>query len=204
MTVTGNDFALGEGIAFKQLLNMPSLSNYWFFPLIRLITVALAWTIKCLPYISFSILFTHVLSPNLVKIYQDSERKSFAVKLILGCLFPLVIGATFVVKISLLSLLLPYLTFLCAIGISNLISQNITFSEISLQLGYFSYGIYLSHALITAGFLPVVHKLYPEIISFQLSPLTLILSSLIIFTVSLIMTYLISLNKNLAKILLAA
>jgi peptidoglycan/LPS O-acetylase OafA/YrhL len=85
-----------------------------------------------------------------------------------------------------------------------LISQNIAISKVSLKLGYFSYGIYLSHALITAGFLPVMNKLFPQMLSFQLSPLMLILSSSVIFTLSLVMTYLISLNKTAAKVLLAA
>jgi len=204
MIVTGNDFALGEGIAFKHLLNITSLSKYWFFPGIRLFTVFLAWTIKCLPYISFSLLFTNVLSPYFLRRYGNGKEKISIFQLILVFLFPLIIGLIFLVRINFLYLLLPYLSFIYAIWISNLISQNIAISKVSLKLGYFSYGIYLSHALITAGFLPVMNKLFPQMLSFQLSPLMLILSSSVIFTLSLVMTYLISLNKTAAKVLLAA
>lgn len=74
---------------------------------------------------------------------------------------------------------------------------------LTMKLGYLSFGIYLYHALITAGFMPILIKLYPKIINLQLSPLILIISSLVIFFVSLAITYIISLNKTAARILLA-
>ncbi len=203
MVITGNNFVLGEGIAFTKIIDISMFYNVWITQIIRLILVALAWIIMCLPYILFSIIINNYKLKNKINncIYFLKYRGK--AKLILLLFFPLSMTIVLGLKIQLLSLLIPYISFLYAMIISGLFSQHKIISFISTKLSYFSFGIYLCHALITAGFLPLIVKLYPQILSFQLSPLILMMSSLVIFVMSLIITYLISLNKTAARILLA-
>ncbi|WGV29224.1 acyltransferase family protein [Halotia branconii] len=203
MSTTGNDFVLGKGIAFKQIIDTSSFTNLWLFQFMRLILVILSWSIKCIPYIIFSIIINKHQSQKILYKYMLVDPKNLSIKLLLWLFVPLFIGLILLSKIHLLYLLLPYMLFIYAILISRLISQNTLISSIANKLGYFSFGIYLSHALITAGFLPIMVKLYPKIWAFELSPLTLIIFSMIIFFISLIITHLISLNKTAARFLLA-
>lgn len=203
IATTGNDFVLGEGIAFKQMIDLASFSNLWLFQFMRLILVVLAWTIKCLPFIIFSLIINNVQSPASLDNYIDIGRPNILLKFLILIVIPLLIGIGFIYDLQLVRLLIPYISLLYAILISGLISQSKVISLISNKLGYFSFGIYLVHALITAGFMPVIVKLYPKIISFQLSSLMLIMSSAVIFLISLSVTYFISLNKTVARVLLA-
>ena len=203
MVQTGNDFVLGDGIAFKQLIDISSLSNTWLFQFMRLILVVLAWTIKCIPYIIFSIILNNPQSQKILHNYIYAGRETNSRLLLILFLIPLSSVTIFIYNIQAFSLFIPYISLVYAILISGLISKNAAISLISKKLGYFSFGIYLAHALITAGFMPVMVKLYPKVLSFQLSPLVLIMSSAVIFFVSLAMTHFISLNKTAAKILLA-
>ncbi len=198
MAKSGNDFILGEGIAFKQMIDISSFSNYWLFQFMRLTLVVLAWTIKCIPFIIFSIILNNSHSQKLLHNYIYLRQKNFLLFLI-----PLFIVTIIRLDIQFLYWVAPYITFVYAILISGLISKNAAISLISIKLGYFSFGVYLVHALLTAGFMPVMVKLYPEVLSFQLSPLILIMSSTVIFFASLAIAHFISLNKTAAKILLA-
>lgn len=201
MNVSGNDFILGEGIAFKQAFFLQF--NYSLSQMFRVILVILAWTIKCMPYIIFGIIINSPRIQQLLYSFSLNEQNITRGKLLIIFFTPLGIISIFLCHSDILNLLIPYLSFLYSIGISGLISQNQTMTHIAKKLGYLSYGIYLSHALITAGFLPIMTKLYPQIVSFQLSPLILIISSLVIFFVSLAIAHLFSLHQTTARILLA-
>lgn len=203
IATTGNDFVLGEGIAFKQMIDLVSFPNPWLFQFMRFILVLLAWTIKCLPFIIFSFIINNFQSPASLDDYIDIGRQNILLRLVILIVIPLLIGTGFIYEIQLVKLFIPYISLIYAILISGLISQSKIISFISNKLGYFSFGIYLVHALITAGFMPVIVKLHPKIISFQLSPLMLIMSSALIFFISLSVTYFISLNKTAARVLLA-
>jgi hypothetical protein len=201
MNVSGNDFILGEGIAFKQAFFLQF--NYSFSQMFRVILVILAWTIKCMPYIIFGIIINSPRIQQLLYSFSLNEQNITRGKLLIIFFTPLAIISIFLCHSDILNLLIPYLSFLYSIWISGLISQNQTMTHIAKKLGYLSYGIYLSHALITAGFLPIMTKLYPQIVSFQLSPLILIISSLVIFLISLAIAHLFSLHQTTARILLA-
>ncbi|MEA5575959.1 acyltransferase family protein [Anabaena sp. UHCC 0451] len=202
MVTTGNDFALGEGIAFKQIIDISSFANTWLFHLIRFILVVLAWIIKCMPYIIFIIIIQDYPVQRLLSNCIDIGHKR-EYKWIVLFLVPLGIFAILNLNLYFLNLFVPYISFLYAIFISEIISRHSLISLIAKKMGYFSFGIYLIHALITAGFLPIVIKLYPQIMTYQLSTPMLIISSGVIFFISLTITYLISLNKTAARILLA-
>ncbi|MBF2005161.1 acyltransferase family protein [Chlorogloeopsis fritschii PCC 9212] len=205
VAASGNDFLLGEGIAFKQIIDISFLqiSNYWMYQFIRIIFVILAWIIRCMPYIIFGIIIHKTEIQKLFYTLSLKIKKRTITKSLIIFLIPLLIFALFISKISFLGLFIPYLTLIYSILISNLISKYVTMTWLTMKLGYLSFGIYLYHALITAGFMPILIKLYPKIINLQLSPLILIISSLVIFFVSLAITYIISLNKTAARILLA-
>ncbi|MDJ0733714.1 MAG: acyltransferase [Nostocaceae cyanobacterium] len=204
MTITGNNFILGEGIAFAQMIDISKVPNIWLFQGMRLILVALAWTIMCLPYIIFSIIINNDKCKKIIYHCTLHVKHGKESRFFFMLSFPLSIAVILGLKINFLYLLLPYISFLYAIIISGLFSQNKLIIFISTKLSYFSFGIYLCHALITTGFLPVIVKVYPQILNFNLSPLLLIVSSLVIFLISLAITYCISLNKTVARILLAA
>lgn len=200
--ITGNDFALGEGIAFKEMIDISSFSKSWSYHLMRLMLVFLAWSIRCVPYIIFSIIVHKYEEKKSFSNYLNIEQKR-KYKLLILIFIPLLIGAILISKLYFINLLLPYISFIYAILISELISRNSLISYIANKLGHFSFSIYLIHALITAGFLPIMIKLYPQILTFQLSSIMLIISAAIIFFVSLTIAYFISLNKTAARILFA-
>ncbi|MEA5581250.1 acyltransferase [Nodularia harveyana UHCC-0300] len=201
---TGNDFVLGEGLAFQNLIDISVLTNFGIFQLIRVILVILAWIIRCTPYIIFSFIINDFPIFQKMHDYFSNSHKIFHNQLILLFLLPIFFGIFMLSNLEIAYFLLPYITLIYAILVSGLISTNAILSLIAKKLGYFSFGIYLFHALITAGFLPIIVKIYPQFGNIQLSPLMLILSSGIIFFVSLTVTYFISLNKTAARILLAA
>ncbi|MEH2160644.1 MAG: acyltransferase family protein [Nostoc sp.] len=198
----GNDFVLGEGIAFKQIIYFLSVSNSWLFQLMRLVFVILVWIIKCLPYIIFNIIINHYQSQKFLQKYIDICYQEKSIRLII-LLIPLLISIIYIYNIQVIFWLIPYILLIYAIVISELISKSAPISWIAKKVGYLSFGIYLVHALITAGFLPVIAKFYPKIITIQLTVLILIVSSLLIFFISVMIIRLILLNKNAAKILLA-
>lgn len=202
MITTGNDFLLGQGIAFKQMLDISSFTNPWLFTLTRFIFVLSAWTIRCIPYIIFSILIIDKPMQTLLSNYINLAQKR-RYKLIILFFIPLAIIGILKSKFYLLTLFIPYISFLYAMFISKIIADNSFMKLIANQLGYFSFGVYLIHALITAGFLPIMIKLYPQIITYQLSTWMLMISSGLIFLVSLTIAYLISLHKTAARMLLA-
>ena len=193
--------SLGEGIAFKGLINISSFTNTWLFHVLRFILVGLAWTIKCMPYIIFSIIVEDFQAKKLLSNYINFD-KTRQYKWIALVSIPLVTIAIFLFNVYFINLFIPYILFIYAILISEVIAENSVIYLMATRLGGFSFGIYLIHALITAGFLPIVIKLYPQIITYQLSTVMLIISSAVIFSISLTITYLISLNKTTARILL--
>jgi hypothetical protein len=198
---TGNDFVLGEGIAFKHLIDISIFPNFVSFQLIRVILVVLSWIIKCMPYIIFSLIVHNFSDQKLLSQYTSiGQIRKY--RWIILMIIPLIIVTSFICNIYFVNLFIPYILFIYAIFVSDIIEHNSALRLVANKLGYFSFGIYLIHALITAGFLPIVIKLYPEIMAYQLSTVMLIISSVVIFSISLTITYLISLNKTTARILL--
>ncbi len=199
---TGNDFILGQGIAFKHLINISIFNNFGIFQnFLRVILVALAWIIRCMPYIIFSIIIHDFQDKKLLSKYINFERIR-KYRWITLVLIPLFIVAGFLCNLYLINLFIPYILFIYAMVISDLITPISLISLVVNGLGRFSFGIYLIHALLTAGFLPIVIKLYPQIMTYHLSSVMLIISSGVIFLISLTITYLISLNKTASRILL--
>jgi peptidoglycan/LPS O-acetylase OafA/YrhL len=196
LSISGNSFDIERGIAFQVLTQaLPAIFSNNF--LVRICWVFLAWTIVCLPYIFTAIMLNQLPLKSLMR-SQTSQYLLIG----LTTIFTLSALAIFSLnqKIAALSIAFPLVGLLIGILGSKYLIKN----TVVETLGKHSYGIYLSHALFTAGFLPLMIKFYPSLSSEKLSFINSIIASSTIFLMSWLLTYIILLNKYTARFLLGS
>ena len=131
--ITGNDFILGEGIAFQKLIDLLKITNIWFLDFLRLIFVFFAWTIRCIPYIIFCIIIQDSpLKKLLNKFVVIGGRKNN--KWIILIFIPLMLVWSFLLHIDVIIFLIPYILFVYAIFISSLIVDNSVVGSLAIKL----------------------------------------------------------------------
>jgi hypothetical protein len=189
LSTTGNTFILGKGVAFQTLF--PDSTD---FPVLRVLLVVLAWIVQCLPYILISLLLAQYIAPRF-KCEPTWRKATGAISLIfsVGCIVLIYFGA----NIPFLVILFPYAVFIFGFSISIYLE-----SKIIGILGSLTFGIYLVHGLFTDGLTVVLSKLFPLSFDAALSPPQLFLFATAIFGISLTISYLLSLNRHLSKLLL--
>ena len=96
----------------------------------RLILVVLAWTIKCIPYIIFSIILNNPHSQKIFHNYIYAGRETNSRVLLILFLIPLFSVTIFIYNQQAFNLLIPYISLVYAILISGLISKNAAISLI--------------------------------------------------------------------------
>ncbi len=206
---TARSLILPEAIIIKDLVYISSSDHPLIYNIVRLILMNVRFIFKCLPYIAFSLLFqSKYFNDIFSKLINFLQKKRY--EKIMPYLLFLFIIAPFIlpiltnkIRISFIYYLsIPYLFFFYAIYISPIICQKKYLSFLINKLSYLSFGIYLSHALITQSFVPIAIKLYPNIINTRLSLGMSLIFALIIFLLSAALTYLLTLNKKLARVFL--
>ncbi len=196
LSISGNSFNMDRGFAFQNLTQaLPTIfSNN---SLVRVFLVLLAWTIVCLPYIFIATLLKKLSLQNLMRSQTNQYMLIFLI--IIFTLSSLTIFSLDQ-QIVALSMAFPLLGLLIGILGSKYLIKN----TIIETLGKHSYGIYLSHALLTANFLPLMTKFYPESTPTTVNLTNSIIASSIIFLISWLSTYIIFLNKYTARFLLGS
>lgn len=134
LITSGNDFVLGEYVAFPPILDLarPSLIH----SVVRVISINFAWIINCLPYFFMALLLNQVWRiENRQWLYHQTTRL-----LLLFCLVLMNIVKTDFVFAGILKVAIAYCLLLFGISISRRLN-----SKIIIDLGYCSFGIYFIH-----------------------------------------------------------
>ncbi|MBE9166069.1 acyltransferase family protein [Pleurocapsales cyanobacterium LEGE 06147] len=187
LIVSDNNFSNISGVAFQSLLNsiLPSGN---FNPLLRLILVVFAWTIRCLPYIFLALLLNH---PRLSQYLPRFNRKN-AIALLLIFLTLNIFGNYFLPQ-GIEEVIIGYAALLSAIYLSVILPESLMI----LNLGVCSFGIYLIHLLIVEIFQMVSKRVYPILLT-QPSLFSLLIVVTLTFLISWMLTS-ISLKRQLVS-----
>ena len=188
-----NNFQLGANVAFVSILQLIN-SDFPGYNLVRLTLVAIAWLLRCLPYLFASIIYTNLIKNELLK---------FRGRTII--LFWL---TTFVVINTLGKAALPLAFREIAISFSLLsfaisLSSYLKNSKFIINLGKCSFGIYLLHPLAKSGVEIFLDKFIPTIVQ-SISITSMMVYSSLTFILS---WYAVSFgikNKAIAKYLFGA
>ncbi len=200
---------LPEAIIIKNIVYISSVDQPLLYNISRLILMNLYYIFECLPFIAFSLFFQSKHFKDIFSRFINFLAKVPYKKIILF-LFLALISLPYIlpvlttkIRISpIYYLSIPYLFFFYTLYISPIISKSKWLRLLSSKLGYLSFGIYLSHALITQGFIPIMIRYFPNVTNIRLSLGMSLFSALIIFLISAGLIYLLSLNKTLARVFL--
>ncbi len=177
LLISGNDFDNISGVAFQSLLNS-TLPSGNLNPLLRLILVLLAWTIRCLPYIFLALLLNH---PRVARHLPKLNRKN-AIALLSLFLTLNIFGHYFLPQ-GIEEVITGYAALLAAIYLSIILPE----STMILNLGVCSFGIYLIHLLVVESFQMVAKRLYPIFLA-QPSLFDLLIVATLTFLISWMIT----------------
>lgn len=152
LIVSGNDFNIKAGIAFESLLPNNNLN-----PLLRLILVVLAWSIRCLPYILLALFLNH----SRVSQYLPRFNSKTALALLFIFLTLNSFGHYFLPQ-GIEEVIVGYAALLGAIYLSSVILPA---SPVIFNLGLCSFGIYLIHLLVVESFQIIGKRVYPILLT---------------------------------------
>jgi surface polysaccharide O-acyltransferase-like enzyme len=187
---SGNEFQISANQAFQPLLaTVFPLGNS--NPLLRLILVIIAFTIRCAPYIIVSTILTH---PAVIKIQLKFVNQS---PILWTFIFLVVnIFGSQLLPQSLYEVVRGYLALLAAISISNVLKYNQSIESLATC----SFGIYFIHLAIVEVFQSIAKRVYPDYI-YRIDTALLLTTALAIFGISWAITNLMMKNKRLSSIL---
>jgi peptidoglycan/LPS O-acetylase OafA/YrhL len=154
LETSGNSFQLGADVAFTNILNLWQI-DLKSHPLLRLLLVEVAWTIKCLPYLFISLL-SHQISPNL-----NISQRLKTIGSIGGFMAINIIGRLLLPG-ALQEIILAYTLLLVGISISSYFGNTAT-SKLVANIGSCSFGIYLIHPFMMNIVKSMVGKMSPEL-----------------------------------------
>jgi peptidoglycan/LPS O-acetylase OafA/YrhL len=185
---TGNDFQLGEGVAFNSILQQ--IPNGVRYSIARIIFVEFAWIIRCMPY-AFGALLLHRFLNRLDS--SQVRSRSLAVIFIALFLMTTTIGK-FCLPPALQEVLVAY--FLLIAGILGSISLKD--NQLVASLGACSFGIYLVHPIPMNIVKGLMVKVFPAL-SQQVSITSMLTLSISSFLLSWLIVSLLSKNKTISK-----
>jgi len=187
---TDNLFKLGQGIALIHLF--PDLYTK---PGFREVFVLISWILSCLPYIFLSLILLNFHVKSILE-----SRQNLKVSLPISII--LIVVSLSIIHLNgsnaYLNIFLSYATLIFGLCISSSI-RNLIFIQ---NLGRYTFGIYLVHALFTDGLAPLLEKVNSSLVPNELSLASLLIVSSTIFGLSLVLTFLISLHKISSRVLL--
>lgn len=188
LLLTGNSFQIGSSIAFQTLIEntIPSGNQN---PILRLFLGELALIIRCLPYIFMAMVLNHHSISKKLLYFSSSST------VVLGFIFVSInIYGNLFVPEALYEVASGYTALLFAISLSTNLKEN----GIIANLGSCSFGIYLLHLLLVEVFQSLGNKFY-AVTKIPVSTLTLLTTSILIFLLSWVATYLLMKKKSVAK-----
>ena len=191
LLISGNSYGNEKEIAFEKLLEI-ILPDGNKNPLIRLILVELAWTVRCLPYIFTAMILSY---PSIKQNIIEFGSKKNTVILFTAFIVVNAFGQPFFPE-SVYEIIRGYSFLLFAI----LLSENIKENRLITSLSSCSFGIYLIHIQILHFFKIVVNTIIPTAMA-QISVITMITLVVPTFLVSWIVTSLLMRKKIVAELM---
>ena len=189
---TDNNFRNQTGTAFNMLTDTGILNAD--NPLIRVGLVAVAWSIRCLPYILFAMLVCH---PKIRS--QFPSFKPYYLIIAIASVIGLNAFGKGILPESVYELARGYGVLLLAI----LTSYRLKDLALIRNLGACSFGIYLIHLLLVEVFQIISNRLLPANLE-NLSSLALLLTAFIILIVSWLIVHFLNQQKQIPRILWGA
>lgn len=170
LIASGNQFNNAQRAAFLTMLNniSPSLNNNI---LVRLPMVALAWTIRCLPYVILAMIWHH---PKVQS--RKIEFQTWQLTLVAILFITINLVGTHVLPAAVYEVGRGYLGLTFALMASHILQGN----DWIRSLGLASFGIYLSHLILVESFYIGINRVYPAFLSDVSSPVLLFCSGLIL------------------------
>ncbi len=159
LETSGNSFHLGNFDAAFQSMTTALNIDLHQHPVLRLVLVLIAWTIRCLPYFWIALIFHKLRVVD--KVSQAAPTK--VIGLGIFCLAANTLGKTFL-PAGLSDVLLAFLLLLFSIAISSYL-KNDRINRIVANAGTCSFGIYLIHPFVMSIVKPVIGKLFPIVIN---------------------------------------
>lgn len=175
--VTGNAFELGSNIAF-QAVSLNLGLNLQELPALRVGLVTLAWSLRCLPYISLALLLQHPC------IQKHHPQGSLLTIFFTGVFFLLInVFGRFILPIAMFEIVRGYAALFFAILLSTIFPE----SKVINSLGLCSFGIYLMHLIWVETIKTLLGRIAPSFIN-EVSVLTLLTFSISACLISWIVT----------------
>lgn len=194
LIASGNTFNNSEGIAFEQLLPLSSINSAFITVLLRGILVAVAWLIRCFPYITIAMLLgNHRLHAKLFEFKASSLGLAIVSFLVINGF-----GIHFL-PAAIYEILRGYIT-LC---LGLFLSEKIPDQSWIRSLGNAAFGIYLIHLILVESFYIVIGRVFPTWID-QVSTFSLLLLSVLILLLSWMITTFLDRIPRSSKLLFGA
>ncbi|MEL6495656.1 MAG: acyltransferase family protein, partial [Cyanobacteria bacterium J06623_7] len=184
-----NDFNLGSGTAFPELLGLINYHSLFYQPS-RIVLVYAAWAVRCLPYLAIALLINHAWTDN---VERWLDRRRTIVALFLVCILANAFAEQYLPR-AISEIIIAYSLLLFGIGISRYLPN----SSLITQIGACSFGIYLIHPFIKSAVDIALTKLVPQITQ-QVSIFSILTYSLISFLASWTVVALMKKNKLISK-----
>jgi peptidoglycan/LPS O-acetylase OafA/YrhL len=188
---TENGFILGPNVAFQPLFAGFGL-DIQQHSLFRVIGVAIAWMLRCGPYIGVALLLQH---PSVQKRLPKWSAQSAAIAFLLFfCINGL---GDRVLPASVYEVSRGYAALILAIALSTVFGE----SPLLRNLGLCSFGIYLMHLIWVETFKTLLGRIYPELLT-EVTVLTLLTFSSLAWIFSWFLTALLVKRKDMLPKLL--
>ncbi|CAN1209211.1 Acyltransferase 3 domain-containing protein [Tumidithrix helvetica PCC 7403] len=192
LEISGNSFQLGTNVAFQNFL------SYWQInaeqhPLLRLMFVEIAWTIRCLPYFFVALTLNRLLQKT---IFLHTRFVTVALAILFLCTD--ILGSSFLPR-ALQEIILADTLLLFSISLSSYLSDN-SVGSFSANVGACSFGIYLIHPYTMNIVKSLVGKVIPELTA-SISISSMLALSIPCFLLSWVVVFYLTKNKLTAKYL---
>jgi peptidoglycan/LPS O-acetylase OafA/YrhL len=185
---TGNDFRLGQGIAFSSILQ--GMPNEPVYTIARGFLVELAWVARCMPYVFTALLLHRILRKS---VFSRIRSGSLAILFLMLFFITTTIGKMWLPH-SLQEVLVAY--FLLIAGIFG--SNNLRDNQFVASLGTCSFGIYLIHPIPMNLVKAMITKVFPAL-SQQVSVASMLTFSISSFLISWLFVSLLSRSRTISK-----
>lgn len=196
LIISGNNFHLGQYIAFKSITSVMSI-NVNNYAILRIFLVYISWILGCLPY-----LFTAFILKN---IFHDRGHKYFFKKkfLIIFLLIFLIADTLGLLGLRVLprpfkNFILAYSFFFIGVSISDFFDNK---NYLIQSLGKCSFGIYLVHPIVMNLCKPFLQTIYPGIFD-NVTIISMLTIAILSFIGSWLVVFLISRRNWCAKYIL--
>jgi peptidoglycan/LPS O-acetylase OafA/YrhL len=157
LEISGNGFQLKDtSIAFESLATNFNL-DVEKYPLLRFVSIELAWTIRCLPYFSIALLLNKLSATQKL----CKSKPIVIVALAILTIFSNTFGKKFL-PVGLSEIILASTLFLFSISISSYFDNN-KFNNLISSIGSCSFGVYLIHPFVMYAIKPILSKIIPQL-----------------------------------------